>query len=667
MTGPRIPTMHPHHRRGRHLLPFLAAIALGPLGCTSEQPTEPLSSTQGPVAASTGSHPRPLLDRNLRVSALLSSTQTVKHGASFSLGVAATESTGPSVLILADADVATTNALADTLTDAGFQVTVRPAPEYTWDGTNPALSGFDAVVHLDGASYDWTLDLGAQQALRVFVENGGGYIGAQWNGNEYTPEMADLVLQTVGGSGDAMAQNCAGCQVTYQAVEGQEGHPVLAGLAAGFSFTADGHDAGPAVDFESNPSTVLMRVRAGGPAVLVREVGAGKVVNFSVAPNYPLDEVGDLRVPVTLDDSDIKRLYINSVRWVAGISSGALEPQSISFGPLGDKVYGNPPFSLSASASSGLPVSFTVSGECTVAVSTLTITGAGTCTVTAHQAGNANYAPAPDVSQSFAIAKAWATITVGTEYTFDGTAKSATIITSPAGLTEVTVTYSQNGSPVDAPINAGTYQVLATLDNPNYQASEASGTLTIHQATPVILWNPAPIQVGTPLKAAQLNARAIGVNGANLTGIFEYTPPAGTRLKAGSHSLSVQFTPDDLNYTGASKTVRIEVMLGFSFHSPIKTGALNRVKAGSTVTLKFSVEGTRDSKLLAGEPTSMSVSCSLPESGGQTKESVLASSGAGRKYIYRWKTNPSWAGTCRKLVVTLIDDSRHGAVFQFVR
>src|SRR5919199_814906 len=133
MTGPRITTMHPHRRRGRHLL-----------ACTNDQPTESTSPQPSAVAAATGSHPRPLLDRSRKVSSLLSSYGSAASGASFSLSMAATTS-GPSVLILADADVATTNSLADTLTQAGFSVTVRPAPEYTWDGTNPALDGFAAV------------------------------------------------------------------------------------------------------------------------------------------------------------------------------------------------------------------------------------------------------------------------------------------------------------------------------------------------------------------------------------------------------------------------------------------------------------------------------------------------------------------------------------------
>jgi hypothetical protein len=407
MTGPRTTTVHPHRRRGRRLLPFLLALTLGPMACSSDQPTEPMSSTQQPVAAATGAHPRPLLNGARLVDLLASSSRVNKSGAAFSLGAAnAVSGTGASLLILADADVGSTNALKDTLTEAGFQVTVRPAPEYTWDGTNPALAGFDAVIHLNGAGYDGTLNDVAQQALSDFVANGGGYIGAEWNGNEFTPSMADLVLQTAGGSADPQAQNCAVCEISYQAVSGQEGHPVLVGLSGGFTFTADGHDAGPEVTFESNPSTVLMRLPGGAPGVLVREFGNGKVVSFSFAPNYPFDDAGELRDPTTLTDSNIKRLYINAARWVSGSAAGTAQPQIITFDAVADKVYGQPAFSISAVASSDLPVSFTASGDCTVLGSTVTITRAGACTVTAHQAGNDNYLPAEDVSRSFTIAKA---------------------------------------------------------------------------------------------------------------------------------------------------------------------------------------------------------------------------------------------------------------------
>lgn len=79
--------------------------------------------------------------------------------------------------------------------------------------------------------------------------------------------------------------------------------------------------------------------------------------------------------------------------------------QTITFEPLADKRYGNPDFSVSATASSGLPVSFSASGSCTVSGSTVHLTGPGSCTVTASQAGNASYNAASPVSQTFSIAK----------------------------------------------------------------------------------------------------------------------------------------------------------------------------------------------------------------------------------------------------------------------
>lgn len=82
--------------------------------------------------------------------------------------------------------------------------------------------------------------------------------------------------------------------------------------------------------------------------------------------------------------------------------------QTITFATLGNKSYGDPPFTVNASASSGLAVSFTVSAadQCTIAGNTVTITGAGGCTVTAAQPGNRVYSSAPSVPRTFSIAKA---------------------------------------------------------------------------------------------------------------------------------------------------------------------------------------------------------------------------------------------------------------------
>jgi hypothetical protein len=104
-----------------------------------------------------------------------------------------------------------------------------------------------------------------------------------------------------------------------------------------------------------------------------------------------------------------------SASGLSSADSGAFDiaksDQTITFNPLPSKQYGNPPFTVSASASSGLPVSFSVSGKCSITGASITITGVGTCTVQASQAGNATFNPAPDVLQSFSILKANQTIT----------------------------------------------------------------------------------------------------------------------------------------------------------------------------------------------------------------------------------------------------------------
>ncbi len=84
----------------------------------------------------------------------------------------------------------------------------------------------------------------------------------------------------------------------------------------------------------------------------------------------------------------------------------ATSNQTISFNPLGDQLLGNPPFSVSATASSGLSISFVsfTQAVCTVDGNTVTLMNiTGTCTLQATQPGNANFKPAPSVVQSFAV------------------------------------------------------------------------------------------------------------------------------------------------------------------------------------------------------------------------------------------------------------------------
>ncbi len=150
--------------------------------------------------------------------------------------------------------------------------------------------------------------------------------------------------------------------------------------------------------------------------------------------------------------------------------------QTLSFPPIADQTYGVAPLTLNATASSGLPVTFAImSGPASLNANTLTITGVGSITVQATQTGNANFAPATPVAQTFSVNPAQAIVTLSDLYaTFDGTPKSVTCATTPAGLA-VNITYNGSTTP---PVSEGTYLVVATVTDPNYVGS-ATGTLVI--------------------------------------------------------------------------------------------------------------------------------------------------------------------------------------------
>jgi dienelactone hydrolase len=113
---------------------------------------------------------------------------------------------------------------------------------------------------------------------------------------------------------------------------------------------------------------------------------------------------GLARVQAAVDATSIASLQ---AEW--GTGGGTVKTdQTITFGTLPNKVLGDPPFAVSATASSGLPVTFASStpGVCTSGGTngaTITLAAAGTCSITASQAGNSTFNPAPAVSRSFTV------------------------------------------------------------------------------------------------------------------------------------------------------------------------------------------------------------------------------------------------------------------------
>ncbi|MDQ1475116.1 MAG: large repetitive protein, partial [Actinomycetota bacterium] len=111
---------------------------------------------------------------------------------------------------------------------------------------------------------------------------------------------------------------------------------------------------------------------------------------------------------VTMDDTapttDRWNLTAVEIRRPAGATPS---PQSITFGALANATLAQSPVSVSATASSGLPVSFSslTGSVCSVAGSSVSLLATGTCTIQADQAGNASYDAAPSLARSFTVTK----------------------------------------------------------------------------------------------------------------------------------------------------------------------------------------------------------------------------------------------------------------------
>ncbi len=138
------------------------------------------------------------------------------------------------------------------------------------------------------------------------------------------------------------------------------------------------------------------------------------------------------------------------------------EAQTITFNAIANQTFGGRAISLVATASSKLPVTFSlVSGPATVSGKTVTITGGGTVVVEADQAGNANYSAAPSVQQTFTVNPEAQTISFATvpskifgaaPFALSATATSKlqvsfSYISGPASLTGnmLTITRCGNG------------------------------------------------------------------------------------------------------------------------------------------------------------------------------------------------------------------------------
>lgn len=163
--------------------------------------------------------------------------------------------------------------------------------------------------------------------------------------------------------------------------------------------------------------------------------------------------------------------------------------QTVTFAAITEKKMGDSPFTLAASATSGLPVQFSATGEVTISGNQATLAKPGSETITALQPGNADY-HAAQVDRTFCVIPAKPVITMSGENTEELLLTSG----SPNGNQ-----WFLNNQPVSAatnatfsPVEAGVYSVKVSVDGCAGEMSdgvplivtgiteEKNGGITIH-------------------------------------------------------------------------------------------------------------------------------------------------------------------------------------------
>jgi len=205
---------------------------------------------------------------------------------------------------------------------------------------------------------------------------------------------------------------------------------------------------------------------------------------------------------------------------------------TVTLGSLAQTYNGNARTASATTTPAGLTVNYTYDSSATAPTNAGSYAVVGTISDSNYQ-GSA--------SGTLVIGKATATVTLGSlAQTYDGTARTASATTTPAGLT-VNFTYDSSAT---APTNAGSYAVIGTISNANYQGS-ASGTLVIGKATgTVTLGGLAQTYDGIARVATATTTPA------GLTVNFTYDSSATAPTNAGSYA--VIGTISNANYQGSA-------------------------------------------------------------------------------------------------------------------
>ena len=291
-----------------------------------------------------------------------------------------------------------------------------------------------------------------------------------------------------------------------------------------------------------------------------------------------------------------------------------LTTQTITFGALSNQIYGVAPINLSAKASSGLPVTYSVTGPAKVSGSVLTISGVGTVTVTAMQTGNSTYAPASWVSHSFTVSAATPTIswTAPAAITYGATLSGILNAAAANGQTSVPgafiYTAQSTGSPAAVTaatmLPAGTYTLEAQFtptDDTDYNTASKSVTLIVNKAAATItlassgstalaqstvtLMTKVTSTISTPTGTVNFLDGSTTLGSAMLSsGEASYSTSA---LTSGNHSITAVYS-GDTNFDTVTSSALTQDIVDFSV-SAAAGSSTQTVNQGAAATYSLTV------------------------------------------------------------------------------
>ena len=241
------------------------------------------------------------------------------------------------------------------------------------------------------------------------------------------------------------------------------------------------------------------------------------------------------------------------------------------------------------------------------------------------------------------------------------------------------LTVTQSPTP-GTPVGLGTYTITLSANDGSSNngglgnTTTVTTTLTVADQTPPSISCPTDIVVYLPLNVPDtsmpVSYPAATASDNCSTPTITYDHASGSVFPVGTTTVTATATDAAGNHSSCS--FHVTVLYDFTgFFSPVANPpTLNSVNAGKAVPVKFSLSGNKGLAIFAvGNPYSVSFNCGTNDPGVDITETLNAGGSSlsytTDQYNYVWKTDSSWAGTCRQLVLTLNDGSVHTANFKF--